>query len=298
MSKFHTPVMVDEVLAGLDVRKGKKYIDATIGGGGHALAILKRGGKLLGIDEDPEAVKYAANHITSEASDPGLNIKETDWKFVQGNFREIKRIATEQGFLNVSGILFDLGVSSYQLDTPERGFSYRFINEALDLRFDQTKGESAANLVNRLSEESLYEIFTRFSEEQLARPIARGIVRARHIGKIHTTADLTAIIDAAVGNRKDRNPTSSRIFQALRIAVNDELSALKEGLEGAGKLLEKDGRLVVLGFHSLEDRIVKQFMRQPQFTVLTKKPITAGRREVSQNSRAKSAKLRIAVYGH
>lgn len=260
----HIPVLLKEAVDGLDVKPGGKYIDATFGAGGHCAEIQRRGGMVLAIDVDPEA------HAQ-----------------VTGNFRDIAKIAKESGFENVDGILFDLGVSSMQLDTPERGFSYRFWGP-LDLRLDQTKGKSAKDIINTYSEGELYEIFTRLGEENDARTIARAIVRARAIDRITTTERLVKVIG-------ESQPVLSRIFQALRIAVNDELGALREGLSGAGRLLKNGGILVVISFHSLEDRIVKQYMRNSDWRVLTKKPITGSDDEVKGNPRARSAKLRIAM---
>ena len=259
----HIPVLLKEAVDGLNVRQGGKYIDATFGTGGHSAEIKRRGGKVLTIDADPEV--HAA---------------------VTGNFRDIERIAKEHGFERVDGILFDLGVSSMQLDTPERGFSYRFAGP-LDLRYDPTLGTTASDIVNTYSEGELYEIFSRLGEENNARAIARAIVRARGVEKITTTEKLVKVIGKS-------QPVLSRIFQALRITVNDELGALREGLSSAGKLLINGGRLVVISFHSLEDRIVKQYMRNSDWRVLTKKPITASYNEVKANPRSRSAKLRIA----
>ncbi|OGG13682.1 16S rRNA (cytosine(1402)-N(4))-methyltransferase [Candidatus Gottesmanbacteria bacterium RIFCSPHIGHO2_01_FULL_46_14] len=258
----HVPVLLKEVADGLNVRPGGKYIDATFGAGGHSAEIVKRGGMVLGIDADPEV------------------------NAVHGNFRDIEKIAKENGFESVDGILFDLGVSSMQLDSPERGFSYRF-NGPLDLRLDPTKGEPASQIVNTYSEGELYEIFTRFGEENNARTIARAIVIARAVERITTTEALVKI----VGNAK---PVLSRIFQALRIEVNDELGALRQGLDGARIVIKTGGRLVVISFHSLEDRIVKQYMRNGDWKILTKKPITATDSEVRTNTRARSAKMRVA----
>ena len=280
MNLFHTPVMPREAIEALQVEKGKKYIDATVGGGGHAVEIEKRGGILLGIDADQDAVEFARKNLKSQV--------------VLGNFRDIESIAKENGFEKVSGILFDLGVSSHELDTPERGFSYRFTNAPLDLRFDQTKGETAAQLVNRAREDELYEILARFGEEQLARPIARAIFRARAVKDIGKVRDLVAVVRSVIDHPKGVTATLSRVFQALRIAVNEELVALKEGLVGAKNVLEGGGRLVVISFHSLEDRAVKQFFRQGDWKIVTKKPLKPGRAEVVHNPRARSAKLRIA----
>ncbi len=282
--KPHIPVLLNEAVEGLNVSPGKRFIDATYGGGGHGKEILRLGGALLGIDTDPEAVESAKEEFRIKHLE--LNI-EGRWKIVQGNFRDIGHIAKENGFANVDGVLFDLGVSSHQLDTPERGFSYRFTDAHLDLRLNQSKGETAAQLVNRLAEEELYEIFARFAEEELARPIAYRIARARAIAPIETTGDLVRIVG-------DSPARLSRVFQALRIAVNDELGALREGLDGSKKLLRENGRLVVISFHSLEDRIVKQFMQQEGWTMITRRPIVPTKKEIQNNPRTRSAKLRIA----
>lgn len=260
--KKHTPVLVEEVIEWLEVKEGKKYIDATFGFGGHSSEIKKRGGIVLGIDADPQTGA------------------------VHGNFRDIKKIAKDNGFEEIDGILFDLGVSSYQLDTPERGFSYQR-EGPLDLRFDQGQGVSAAEIVNKSSENELYEIFLRFGEEQLAGTIAHSVVRARRVEPIRTTGQLARVTGVD-------NATLSRIFQALRIVVNDELEALKEGLKGAEKLLKPGGRLAVISFHSLEDRIVKQFMRKTTWQLVTKHPVRPSEKEIKENSRSRSAKLRIA----
>lgn len=250
---------------GLRVAPGKRFIDATYGGGGHTRAIEGKGARVLGIDADP---------------DTGV---------IQGNFRDIEEIAKKhavpagrQGFDTVDGILFDLGVSSHQLDTPERGFSFRFEDAPLDLRLNQTQGITAAEYINSISENELYETLATYSEQDNSRTIAHAIVRAR---PITTTGDLLKIV------RKNQAP---QIFQALRIEVNDELGALKEGLVGAKKLLKQGGRLVVISFHSLEDRIVKAFMREDGWKVITKKPVVPSDQEQFENKRSRSAKLRIA----
>lgn len=260
----HIPVLLKEAVDGLNVQTGRKYIDATFGAGGHTAEIEKRGGKVLGIDFD----------------------KSTNAP-VRGNFRDIAKIAQEHGFDKVDGILFDLGVSSLQLDTPERGFSYRF-KGPLDLRFDQTKGKRASDIVNTYSEGELYEIFSRFGEEERAGALARTIVRARQVEPIQTTERLVEVVDGS-------SSVLSRIFQALRIEVNDELGALKAGLTGAKALLRDNGRLVVISFHSLEDRIAKRVLREPGWKAINKKPIIATRDEIRKNPRARSAKLRIVA---
>lgn len=284
MSHYHTPVLTREVIAALQITKGKKYIDATVGGAGHTEEILKAGGIVLGIDTDREAIAQAQERLS----------KYKDATLVQGNFRDIGEIATTNGFLNSDGIVFDLGVSSHQLDTPERGFSYRFTDAPLDLRMSQENGDTAAQLVNRMTEEDLYECIGKFGEEQLALPIARALCRARSIKKIETVGDVVEVIETLVGSREHAKPILSRVFQALRIAVNDELGSLKRALGDAKDILQIGGRLAVITFHSLEDRIVKQYMRGEDWKVITKHPIVAGDKEVYENKRSRSAKLRVS----
>lgn len=281
MNTFHKPVMVAEVIEGLDVGVGKKYIDATVGGGGHSIEILKRGGKVLGIDQDPEAVEFAKQNLK--------------WKIVQGNFRDIEKIAKENGFENADGILFDLGVSSHQIDTPDRGFSYRYQQAPLDLRMDPEEGIPAGEYIKKLSEAQLYEIFATYGEEKLARAIAVAVVRARRIRPLTTVGDVVEIVNETVQDARGKTSTLSRIFQALRIAVNDELGALKVGLRGAGEVLGSGGRLAVLSYHSLEDRIVKREIMKFGFKPINKRPMTPSENEVQENHRSRSAKLRIAV---
>lgn len=267
--KKHTPVLVREVLSGLSVHKGGKYIDATFGFGGHSKEIKRLGGVILGIDVD------------------------LDTDAVHGNFRDIERIAKENGFEKVDGILFDLGVSSHQLDTPQRGFSYRY-DGPLDLRFDKRQRLTARDIINTSSEEELYEIFARFGEEQLAGTIARALVRARRMKPITTTRELVDVVARHVGDARKLPAVLSRVFQALRILVNDELGSLKEGLEGGEELLKPGGRLAVISYHSLEDRVVKQAMQKAVWRIVTKHPIIPAEEEVTKNPRARSAKLRVA----
>lgn len=271
MNGTHVPVLVSEVVDAFEVSPGKRYIDATVGLGGHAAEIGERGGIVLGIDQDEEALKIAKTRVKAV--------------LVHGNFKDIERIAKEKGFSNVDGVLFDLGVSSLQLDTPQRGFSYRYTDAPLDLRMDQGSGETAAERINRSTELELYDIFSEFGEEQHSRSISEALYRAR---PVRTVGDLVRI----VGTSKS---VLSRIFQALRIAVNDELGSLKAGLEGARKILKPGGKLVVISFHSLEDRIVKRWMRSSGWDVVTKHPMVPGSEEVDTNRRSRSAKLRIAI---
>ncbi|MEK7543823.1 MAG: 16S rRNA (cytosine(1402)-N(4))-methyltransferase RsmH [Patescibacteria group bacterium] len=282
-NKFHVPVMVEEVLNGLAVRDGGTYIDATVGGGGYSIEIIKRGGRLLGIDQDPEAVEFSKQ-----------NIKYGDWKIVQGNFRDIRKIAEEQGFDTADGILFDLGVSSHQIDTPDRGFSFRFLEAPLDLRMNPKSGAPAAEYIKKLSEEELYEIFATYGEEKLARSIARAVVRTRHVKSVTTVGDLVGVVDEVMGDARERMSTLARVFQALRIVVNDELGALKEGLPGAVMVLGSGGRIAALSYHSLEDRIVKREIVQLGLRSINKRPLTPSDTEKYMNVRSRSAKLRIA----
>ncbi len=301
MSTYHTPVMLKEVAEGLEVREGKNYIDATIGGGGHSVEILKRGGRLLGIDADPEAIEFARENLKSSCEAGSRlagqisNLKEEkDWKIIQGNFREIGKIARENGCINVDGIVFDLGVSSHQLDTSARGFSYRFAQAPLDLRLDQTQGTPASDIVNTFSKDELYEIFARFGEEQLAGAIADVIIRTRRMKPIQTTGGLVAVVSQVVKNSMRLRATLSRVFQALRIATNDELTNIREGLAQAYDVLAPQGRLAVISFHSLEDRIVKQTMADGRWKSIAKTPVRPSEFEIEANPRCQSSKLRIA----
>ena len=284
MSSTHISVLKTEAVDALQVKSGKRYIDATLGGAGHTIEIAKRGGLVLGIDTDTQALEIAKTNLESAGV--------TGWTLAKGNFRDIVQIAKEHGFETVDGILFDLGVSSFQLDTPERGFSYRFTDAPLDLRMNQSSGGTASELVNTSSEDELYEIFATFGEEQFSRDIARAICRARSVSPIEKVEDLVAVVTGAV---KDvHNGVLSRVFQALRIAVNDELGSVRSGMEGAEKLLVSGGMLVVISFHSLEDRIVKQYMQKGDWKVLTKHPLLPTEEEIGSNRRSRSAKLRIA----
>ena len=291
--RFHIPVMSEEVIKGLDIQEGKKYIDATLGGGGHGMEIVKRGGRLLGIDQDREALEFAKQNLKSQISN--LKLKDADWKIVQGNFRDIEKIAKENGYDDADGILFDLGVSSHQLDEGERGFSYRFGEKVFDLRMNQKSGVSAKDQLARLGEEEIYEILARYGEEECARAIAHAFTVARRLRPIETTGDVVRIVSDVYKDQKIRFGALSRVFQAFRIVVNDELGSLKDGLSGAEKLLVGGGRLVVISYHSLEDRIVKLYMRNKNFYERTKQPIRPTPAEIQQNPRARSAKLRTAV---
>lgn len=297
MNPFHEPVLLKEILEYLKVYPGKKYIDATLGGGGHTLEILKRGGKVLGIDLDEEALDYAKKQVQSSNFQLGKDVV-----LAQGNFKEIGKIAHLNGFDNVYGILFDLGVSSYQIDTGERGFSFQK-DAPLDMRMDKNLAVRAADLVNVLSKGELYELFTKLGEERNARAIVNNIIRARRVKPIETTAELSSVIEEAYGTKKSgsyakfKALVNKRVFQALRIAVNDELNNLKEVLPQTLELLEKNGRILAISFHSLEDRIIKdafkEFEEKGMGKVITRKPIVPSLDEITKNTRSRSSKLRI-----
>jgi len=292
----HTPVLLNEVVAGLAPRTGGRYVDGTLGGGGHALAILAASspaGRLLGIDADPSALAAAAARLAIYGERSTL---------VHGNFRDLARLARECDFAPIDGLLLDLGVSSHQLDTPERGFS--FANDApLDMRLDPTRGMTAADLLNETPERELADLIYRYGEEHGSRRIARFIAEARHKRPIATTGELADLVARALGGRHGKIHPATRTFQALRIAVNHELESLEVVLPQAVELLAPGGRIAVISFHSLEDRIVKLFFRaesgyggagEARLQIITKKPIEASATEARINPRSRSAKLRIA----
>lgn len=304
METAHVPVLVDEVVAGLGVARGGRYIDATVGSGGHAGEILAASapdGRLLGLDRDPAALEAASNRLTGF---------EGRSELARASFADLRDVAEARGFVLVDGILFDLGLSSLQLADEERGFSF-MAEGPLDMRFDPTSGgTTAADLVNTLSQEALADMLYRYGEERQSRRIAAAIIEAR---PIETTRELVAVIQGAVGRRRGRLHPATLTFQALRIAVNEELEALKAALPQAVGLLKPGGRLVVIAFHSLEDRIVKRFMRRESrdcicprelpictcdhkasLRVITGKPIRPTAEEVAENPRSRSARLRIA----
>lgn len=281
----HVPVLRSAVLAYLAIKPRGVYVDATFGGGGHSRAILERlrGGRLVALDADPQAAARAAD------------IREPSFAFVQANFRDLRRVLAQLQLLPIDGVLFDLGVSSMQLDEARRGFSMTK-PAPLDMRMNPYVGRSAYDVLATASERELADIFHAFGEERAARRVARAIVARRRKGTLPTTTtDFASFIAGVVqrsGHRERLHP-ATRIFQALRISVNDELGALHEGLHAAVDCLREDGRIVAISFHSLEDRIVKQLLRDDErIEMLTKKPIVPGAEEMAQNPRARSAKLR------
>ncbi|MFV2062217.1 MAG: 16S rRNA (cytosine(1402)-N(4))-methyltransferase RsmH [Chloroflexota bacterium] len=305
----HLPVMPEEVIVALSPHPGSFQIDATVGGGGHAIRILEAAnpdGRLLGIDADARAIERAGSRLAGYGGRVTLR---------QSNFEDIGAVAAESGFADVDGILMDLGVSSQQLDADDRGFSFRS-NEALDMRFDPSRGMPASEVIASYDEQGLSDIFRRHGEEPRARRIARSIIAARSDAAIETPAQLADIVSTAAPRnprQRRRIHPATRVFQALRIHVNRELEILPSALESALDLLKPEGRLCVISYHSLEDRIVKRFMarerrgcvcppeipvcvcgRQPRVVGVGAQPQLPGEAEVAHNPRARSAKLRAA----
>jgi len=276
-------VLVAEVVRFLAPAPGVRIVDATVGTGGHAEALLARGARVIGIDRDPVALDRARERLRPYADRLQL---------LHGNFRDLATLVSPVP--RVDGVLFDLGASSLQFDSPERGFSFLAAGP-LDMRMDPTAPVTAADLVNRLPEAELARILWEYGEERYARRIARAIAEQR---PLHTTTELARVVARLYPPGHHRIHPATRTFQALRIAVNDELGALETGLAGAVRLLPPGGALCVISFHSLEDRIVKHFLRREALAgrveVLTKKPLRPEEDEVGRNPRARSAKLRAA----
>ena len=307
-SEGHLPVMVEEVMAALSPVAGSFLVDATVGGGGHAVRILEAtapDGRLLGLDADPTAIARSAERLAPFGERVALR---------QANFARLGEVAPAAGFGAVAGILFDLGLSSYQLADTTRGFSFR-ADGPLDLRFDPSRGRPASALVNELDGPALERLLREFGEEPFARRIARAIVRARQERPIATALQLAAIVEGAVPVRRGprRIHPATRTFQALRIAVNEELETLPTALAAALDLLKPGGRLAVLSYHSLEDRIVKRFVaaerrgctcppelpvcvcgRAPRLRPVGAAPGRPTPEEIVRNPRARSARLRAA----
>lgn len=310
MNEGHVPVLADEVVTMLAPVPGSLQIDGTVGGGGHAERMLEAtdpDGRLLGLDADGAAIARVEVRLRPRFGDR-LELR-------QGNFRELARVAPEAGFSVVDGCFFDLGLSSQQLVDTDRGFGFR-AGGPLDMRFDTSRGKPAAEIIATLDATALAALFRRYGEEPFAGRIARAIVEARSEAPVRTAEQLAALVERVAPSRvagRRRVHPATRVFQALRIAVNEELDALSEGLAGALDLLRPGGRLVVLSYHSLEDRIVKQFFqaerrgcncppeapicvcgRAPRVRLVTPKGIVPGEEEIATNPRARSARLRVA----
>jgi 16S rRNA (cytosine1402-N4)-methyltransferase len=298
MSNYHTPVMLKECIEGLNIRPDGTYVDVTFGGGGHSREIMKHlgeDGRLLAFDQDADAQQNI--------------IADDRFEFIDQNFRYLKNFCRLHNAIPVDGILADLGVSSYQFDQAERGFSIRFDAE-LDMRMNQSSGLSAREVVNTYSEADLHRIFGIYGEIKNAKSLAKSIVTARLNAPLHTVADLKNAISGLIPKGKE-NKYLAQVFQALRIEVNQELEALKDFLIQSAEVLVSGGRLVVMSYHSLEDRLVKNFIAkgkfsgevekdfygndQKPFDAVSRGAITASEEEIKNNNRARSAKLRIAV---
>ncbi len=299
----HIPVLLDETVEALNVRPGRRYVDCTLGLGGHSLAILEKGHseiQLLGIDADPEAIKIAKNRLLEYS---------LSTIFVNDNFGNLESICYENNFYPVDGILFDLGLSSMQLEHAERGFSFQH-DAPLDMRYGPDQIMTATDLVNLLPEDKLAELIYEYGEEPRSRQIARAIVKNR---PVVSTKQLSQVIEQVAGGKRRKIHPATRTFMALRIVVNHELEKLEQALQQAVNCLDRRGRLVVISYHSLEDRIVKQFFKRestgclcpprvpictcghiPSLKVISKKAIMPGEAEIGRNPRSRSARLRVA----
>ena len=293
---YHSPVLLNQCIEGLNIKPTGIYVDVTFGGGGHSKEIMKHldGGKLFAFDQDADAYEN--------------NLRQDGFKLIDANFRYLRNFLRMEGVKKVDGILADLGVSSHQFDVAERGFSTRFEGE-LDMRMNPKSDLSAKEIVNDYSEENLANVLYKYGELKNSRRIAKEIVNARQVEKINTTTELIVVV-AKIVPEKYRNQFLARIFQAIRIEVNDEIVALEEMLLSAVDMLNPGGRLVVLSYHSLEDRLVKNLMKKgnlegntekdffgnliKDLKEINRKVIVATADEIKQNSRARSAKLRIA----
>lgn len=304
----HIPVLLNECLEGLKIKQDGIYVDATLGGAGHSYHIVKKlssAGHLYGFDQDAAAIEASKQHLSS--------LSLNNYTFIHANFKEIRQVLETYNVHAIDGALFDLGVSSFQLDSGERGFSYNF-NTTLDMRMDQRQSLSAYEVVNQYSEKELADLIFRYGEERYARSIARNIVNRRQNEEIRTTFELVDIIKASIPmkSKMEKGHPAKRTFQAIRIEVNQELTILRNSLEETAKLLRSGGRLCVITFHSLEDRIVKELFKdltsepewnrnmpvrlekiQLPYRLITNKPMTSQEEELTTNNRAHSAKLRI-----
>lgn len=299
MEGYHVSVLFDEVLEGIGSVGDGYLLDCTLGDGGHSLEILKRGGKIIGLDVDPEALERTRKRFLDEG------IEQSRFVLIQGNFRDLENLIqpastsrrrgeqADTARFRIKAVLFDLGVSTLQLVSPERGFS--FMREgSLDMRMDPTLGVTALDLIKTLTKGELENVFSKMGEEKHSRRLSDAVFRSS--GVIKTTTDLSRLVESVVGRQGKINP-ATKIFQALRIVVNDELGAITDGLEQAINVLDDKGKILVISFHSLEDRIVKNMFRDWESNgrgrVLTKKPIIPADREINMNTKSRSAKLRI-----
>lgn len=288
MTAAHTAVLLEETLALIEPRSSGVYVDATLGAGGHAEALLERSGpdgKLIGLDRDPTAVETVRKRLERFGERVDL---------AAAKFGDVREVLRERNVEGVQGLVADLGLSSIQLDSEDRGFSFQSTGP-IDMRMDTTSGQTALELIASLRAEELADVIYEYGEERKSRAIARSIRRALEAGELHTTADLRAAVLKATGPKRSRIDPATRTFQALRIAVNEELDQLRLLLESLPDVLSEGGRVAIISFHSLEDRMVKRAFRDGEhLRVITKKPITASDDECARNPRSRSAKLRGA----
>ena len=293
----HIPVLLDEVITGLNLKSGINAIDCTLGDGGHSEKILEKilpDGKLLGIDADPESLLQAKQYLYKF---------QDNFKGVRDNFVNLKKIVEDNQFKSIKAVIMDLGWSSPQFADRGRGFSFQNLNEPLDMRFkgglinSNEKIQTASDILNNYSESDLERIFRKYGEDTYSRQLAEIIIEKRKSGEIKKVGDLVDIILSVKKYKGSKINPATKVFQALRIEINDELEVLKQALPQAIEVLEKGGRLAVITFHSLEDRIVKQYFKKQsllkKLTIINKKPIIASGGELKQNPKARSAKLRI-----
>ncbi len=309
MSSFsHFPVMLEECMQGLQPTSGGIYFDGTLGGGGHSYEILRRSspeGRLIATDLDDEAIAAATQKLSPF---------EGRFSIHKSNFKNFEEVLAEEGVDFLDGVMLDFGISSHQIDEPERGFSYMCADAPLDMRMDMTAPLTAEEVINEYPQKKLAEILKEYGEEKFASQISANVVKARERSRIKTCGEFVKIIEESIPKKFQQNgPAARKSFQAVRIEVNGELSGLYEAVLGLTRRLKKDGRIAILTFHSLEDRIVKNAFRyletdcicpkelpvcvcgkKKEIEVLTKKPVVAGPKEMVINSRSRSAKLRVA----
>ena len=298
MKDYHIPVLLNECIDGLDIKSDGTYVDATFGGGGHSREIIKKieTGRLFGVDQDEDA------RVNAEGFEDRI------FTFIDSNFRHLSKFLRLEGIEKIDGLLVDLGVSSHQIDEPERGFSTRF-DAILDMRMNKNQGLTAEKIINTYPREDLQKVLGKYGEIRNARTLAENIIRARIEAPVRTTGELISILKRFVPAKR-QNKYYAQVFQALRIEVNDELGALQDLLRQSADLIKSGGRLVTIAYHSLEDRLIKNYINTGNFEgrevkdiygysirpfrAMTRKPIVAPEQEVLKNNRARSARLRIA----
>ncbi len=288
---LHVPVLLRETLDALDLQPGQTVVDGTVGAGGHGREIIKAispGGRYVGLDRDQEVLVHAEQSLSVAAS-AGTRVS-----LHHANYSQCSEVLSQEGLVDCDRVLLDIGVSSMQIDTPERGFSFQ-VDGPLDMRMNQAEGQELGRWLQRVNEQELARVLYEYGEERHSRRIARAIVKARQAGGIHRTLQLAQIIRSAMpAAGKQKIHPCTRSFQGLRIFINDEMGQLSKGLAAAYSCLKVGGRLVVISFHSLEDRIVKRFMRE-HMGLPFRKPLTSSREECLANPRARSAKLRCGI---